>query len=375
MDLSAVKDLYVGSTPVQQVWLNGSKVWGRKPAVDEQAIRDAMVLWYDLKKQGATNESMAENPVLVDHSGNGHDATCYNFAWVDMSGIGGYTIRPFTNKESNLLSSERFTGDSYNLIGKPWSNEEGLYWNCGITSNPTGPYKLHLNVSGIVEGNNVYIHQYNNAYYGSVALVNGENRIQIDITQGDKPNYPYLSFHADLPYKTDIHIEILPEYPNALVSDGVDDYALVEGLPLLTKEKGFTVIANRTWIGDANSKSQGFVSKGSTSLWTDGAFYFEGVEGSGNYLFNRVFDNSNGQRGNNPISKFVDDNFTYMTSKQYNSTLFEMIGDGIDTDKMIVFALATNKSYFSQIALRTLLLFNRDLTTDEIEWVKTNLMS
>ena len=52
-----------------------------------QDIMQSMVLWYDLKKQGATNESMAENPVLRDLSGNGHDATCYNFSWTEESGI------------------------------------------------------------------------------------------------------------------------------------------------------------------------------------------------------------------------------------------------------------------------------------------------
>lgn len=35
MDLSAIKDLYVGSIPVQSAWLNGSKVWEREPAVNE----------------------------------------------------------------------------------------------------------------------------------------------------------------------------------------------------------------------------------------------------------------------------------------------------------------------------------------------------
>ena len=35
MDFSVIKDLYIGSTPVQSAWLNGSKVWGRNPAVLE----------------------------------------------------------------------------------------------------------------------------------------------------------------------------------------------------------------------------------------------------------------------------------------------------------------------------------------------------
>lgn len=87
MDLSTIKDLCVGSTPAQSVWLGGTKVWERKTAVDIRSIFDAMVLWYDPKRQGATNENMAENPVLTDLSGNGHDATCYNFTWTENSGI------------------------------------------------------------------------------------------------------------------------------------------------------------------------------------------------------------------------------------------------------------------------------------------------
>jgi len=372
MDFSAIKDLYIGSTPVQSAWLNGSKVWGRKPAVDEQSIRDAMILWYDLKKQGATNESMAENPVLRDLSGNGHDATCYNFAWADMSGIGGYTIPPFTSRSSNFLSSKYFTGDSYNLIGKPQSNEAGLYWDCTVINNPTEPYKLHLNVSGIVEGNNVYIHQYNNAYYGSVALVNGENRIQIDITQGDRPDYPYLSFHADSSYETDIHIEILPEYPNALVSDGVDDYCLVEGLPLLNKEDGYTVIAKRKILSSPiGVASAGIASKRITPDET-GAFVFEklnNVEGVYNIVWNFGAINNN-------VLINKDTSISVLTSTMYNNANITK-GANTDNDMLLLFSgLKTNIGYgeYASTALYSFLLFNRDLSIDEIEWVKTNLI-
>lgn len=54
-----------------------------------QAIMDSLVCWYDPGKQQCTNESMADNPVLADLSGNGHDIECFNFAWAGMSGIGG----------------------------------------------------------------------------------------------------------------------------------------------------------------------------------------------------------------------------------------------------------------------------------------------
>lgn len=35
---------------------------------------------------------MKANPKFIDLSGNGHDATCYNFAWNWGSGIGQYKL-------------------------------------------------------------------------------------------------------------------------------------------------------------------------------------------------------------------------------------------------------------------------------------------
>lgn len=60
---------------------------GTDPGAMEAAIMEALVLWYDPRRQGATNESMAADPHLKDLSGNGHDALCRNFAWAEGSGI------------------------------------------------------------------------------------------------------------------------------------------------------------------------------------------------------------------------------------------------------------------------------------------------
>ena len=56
MDFSAIKDLYIGSTPVQSAWLNGSKVWERKPAAGDQSIRDAMILREEVRRHAGTQE-------------------------------------------------------------------------------------------------------------------------------------------------------------------------------------------------------------------------------------------------------------------------------------------------------------------------------
>ena len=67
-----IDTMYVGGKLVQQVYKGSKKVYPDSGVIPK-AIRDSMVLWYDLKKQGATNESMAAYPRIVDHSGNGHN--------------------------------------------------------------------------------------------------------------------------------------------------------------------------------------------------------------------------------------------------------------------------------------------------------------
>lgn len=52
-----------------------------------ESIKEHMVLWYDIARQGATNESMAANSILKDLSGNGHNGECIGFDWTSDSGI------------------------------------------------------------------------------------------------------------------------------------------------------------------------------------------------------------------------------------------------------------------------------------------------
>ena len=341
----------------------------------EESINEHMVLWYDIAKQGATNESMATTPTLIDHSGNGHDATCYNFAWSGMSGVGGYEVSNFIEKDTSI-TPEKGEVISSNLLRINKLNPGGTgigYWNVGTLT-----FNIKLRVGGLTNDQTLYMCQYNSNQYNKQQLYNGINELSFDFSTNPNPvnaNYTYATFVSDTTTDCDITVELLPQYPNALVSDGVDDYCLVEGLPLLNKEDGYTVIAKREWIGDVNSKSQGFVSKGSGVTWTDGAFYFECVEGGGTSLFNRVFSNNNSKPGNNIVSSFAQENLTYLTTAKYNNSDIVNVGDGVDTDKLVVFRLSTLvPNFYASISLYSLLLFNRDLSIDEIEWVKTNLI-
>lgn len=77
---------YLTLTP-EEIALATSKGWTVVDAGGANWFNDAIICWYDIKRQGCTNENMAEDPVLLDLSGKGRDMQCNNFAWTDESGI------------------------------------------------------------------------------------------------------------------------------------------------------------------------------------------------------------------------------------------------------------------------------------------------
>lgn len=386
MLLDDIKDISISNIPAKETWLNNTKVWSRDPYNIPPAIKSAMVLWYDIAKQGATNESMAENPVLKDLSGNGHDATCYNFAWSGMSGIGGYVLDEadfFFYKEKPVS----FSGHTI-ILDKCNYNESLIYNNKAyidaneervIVSRP----RIRIKVSGLGENERIYIrgslydgsrwstqNQIRNIFNGitDIPAINetytqagteGKTLVYQDfivllMTVGDSTS----------PSESVVTIELLPEYPNALVSDGVDDYAYVEGLPILTD---YTVIAKRTII-NLNNNATMFASKATVSLGDDGAFQFEGSNGTG---WNRLVSNF----GRINEIEYNQDPVTYMTSSSYNGKKLSK-GVNVDTDKLTLFRFcASTDAFYGKVAMNSLLLFNRTLTAEEIEWVKANLIN
>lgn len=74
------------ATPLPSVELAGVNFSAKKKGIPPE-ILSALVCWYSPKRQKSTNESLMENPVLRDLSGNGNDLTMYNFAFTEDSGI------------------------------------------------------------------------------------------------------------------------------------------------------------------------------------------------------------------------------------------------------------------------------------------------
>lgn len=99
-------------------------------------------------------------------------------------------------------------------------------------------------------------------------------------------------------------------YPGALVFDGVDDYGVCDNFPILTKEKGYTVVALRQWDQDFlnTTLTGGLLSTRNYS--TGEGVAFEKIESSNKGYWNL---------GAGGIIDFAKSPFTWQTSKQYNN--------------------------------------------------------
>ena len=287
---------------------------------------------------GLTNEQMAANPVWVDKTGNGHDIQLKNFYWKGMSGVGGYG-------DENHQTFYKFTLDDYVFIATP-------------------PGVKHMNftfrVTGLQPGNKLTL-----AFFGTTNTVygtwnkDGIYTVDADIVEAGKPTYFYNGYGAT---RGEFTIEILPLYPGALVFDGVDDYGVCENFPILTKEKGYTVVALRQWI-TRGEIAQGLVSNVKNWL-KDGAFLLEYRNIQADHLNKPISFGAIGSENDLPHI------LTYQTSKSYNGVSITT-GNFEGTDVLHVGKLApTNVGTCINAAIWELVFLDHDATEEELTKIK-----
>ena len=170
--------------------------------------------------------------------------------------------------------------------------------------------------------------------------------------------YLYLG-SADL---GQITIEQLPLYPGALVFDGVDDYGVCDNFPILTKEKGYTVVALRQWITRGKG-ALGLVSNVKDWLH-DGAFLLEYRNIQADHLNKPISFGAIGSEMDLPHI------LTYQTSKSYNGVSITT-GNFEGTDVLHVGKLApTNVGTCINTAIWELVFLDHDATEEELTKIK-----
>lgn len=192
-------------------------------------VKEHMVFWYDVQKQGATNEILKANPYLQDFSGNNRPLKLNNFLFAAMSGVGGYELNWTDQSIWN-----RFLGSRFNGAIEPHKitvTSALVSYNIMETKVPSYAKKFKVRIDGIVDETVAY--KYINASGTLVSFdikEDGEYELPSNNTVEGNYNMGWAILVNSYPHTCNITIEQIPSYPNALVTDGVDDYGQVQNL-------------------------------------------------------------------------------------------------------------------------------------------------
>ena len=300
---------------------------------------------------GLTNEQMAANPVWVDKTGNGHDLQLKNFSWKGMFGIGGYVAD--IDEWGTNSTAAYFERNSIKITATFKENASLglLYHNIKLRQSCV------LKVTGIPEGCDAFLDdRLGNRFYMS------EDGVYEIIPSNFLAEALYFSIekYPEGWYGSKLTIEQLPLYPGALVFDGVDDYGVCDNFPILTKEKGYTVVALRQWI-TYNPNVISAIATNASDRSFNGAFTFEnhnkGAEQTISY-------------GATQISlQYSKSPFSWQTTSKYNGVNIAN-GNKDATNSLVLGRSYPQRNDFANFAIWELVFLDHDATEEELTKIK-----
>lgn len=328
-------------------------------------------LYYNIKKQGITNDNHAEfNDQLIDFVG-GHNIQLNNIGWEGESGINSYPVIFGDNKTWEAQGSK--DGDKYyiytssankfNITQIKISSSLSYSYikrNGGLTVFNKDIPSFKIKVTGL-ESTNLLL-RYNflnsaNATTKSISNIVSDGVHELpksfasDGSLTDDNFWIGLSFikkSSEIPDvigNVNITIEVLPTIEHALCLDGINDFGKVTGLPVL---KDYTVVADR----EIALVKGGVVSKSYNN--SNGAFIFNNSDTGNDYTYSFG--------SNNPLdSENYSRKICYQSKYIYNGNPIQ-VGAGVDSDSMWLGTIRDGDSRFSKFALWSLMLFPYSLS-------------
>lgn len=336
-------------------------------------------LYYNIKKQGITNENHAEfNDQLIDFI-NGHNIQLNNIGWEGESGINSYPVVFGANKTWNAQGTKEddkyyiytSSADKYNITQIKISSS--LFYsyikrNGELTSDNKDIPSFKLKVTGLdydkfylvyyylkssdVEVKNVTnitsdgIYELPKSFASDGSLTETNSCIGLSFIR-KSANIP------DIVKNVNVTIEVLPTIEHALSLDGINDFGKVTGLPVL---KDYTVAADyeRTRINIGSNGDAAVLSKAESQ--NNGAFMFNTISNNGEKI-------SYSFGGRNIIN--TDDTIRrifYQSKYINNGQYINIIPTFVDSDKLWLGTYRDNDTRFAKLALWSLMLFPYSLS-------------
>lgn len=302
---------------------------------------------------GLTNEQMAENPVWKDLTGNGHDLQMKNFGWAGMSGVNGY-VENFNDFRTGGIPVEQLIVDEQNSsLIKISVLVPGINNSIYIPKDRYQfgkSYYLRVSSEGYNEGDLSFL-LYATAVSTATSIripLNPNGITEIPAVQEDDYQAAYITVGGKMGSLT---IEQLPLYPGALVFDGADDCGTCDNFPILTKEKGYTVVALRQYLVD---KSTAYLTANGDSI-SNTSFILEG---------NNYRDTWNFGKATTIQSSRI---LATQTSKQYDGVKLNI---GTNTEGSNLLQVGKWSKSYSNVAIWELVFLDHDATEEELTKIK-----
>lgn len=306
---------------------------------------------------GLTNEMMAamDDPRIEDVDHKGRFLSFKNFAWKGMSGVNGYKFDFLLNEWviNNNQVSEKY---SYKIVINNKQNSVQLYNRINL-----GHIKITLKITGI-EINKSTFRVYDNVGTKHAQDYTKDGICEIDYTANEGANIIYFYvFGGNMgQLENPITIEQLPLYPGALVFDGVDDYGVCENFPILTKEKGYTVVALRQWI-TYNPNAISAIATNASDQSFNGAFTFEN--------YNKGAEQTISYGATQITLQYSKSPFSWQTTSKYNGVNIAN-GNKDATNSLVLGRSYPQRNEFANFAIWELVFLDHDATEEELTKIK-----
>lgn len=304
-----------------------------------------------------------------------YDLINYNHAYEGMNGYNGYPVVLGANKTWERTNAVDYIYDINSTIVHITNVKyaaKGLLYSYVVINGALANIKeipaFRVTIKGL-EGNSKFIYKYlatENATKESIVyLGNGTHKLPKSFVPTDAlldlATNSWIGFaitpmiEGELVFDCDITIEILPEYENGLVYDGITDYSENANIPALDD---FTAIIKREWL-----KKQGCpLIKGSK--------VYEGGNGNAlllewdkayNFVFYKRTDIMEGE---------LPDNISFITPTNYNGNV---ITRGSEQDTNGICIAGDGNAGFANMVFYKLILYPKTIPLLQINFLK-NLM-
>lgn len=272
----------------------------------------------------------------------GNEMALKNFAYALSSGFGKYNTdfnswKQYKDVADFTVTDSKIHVTNISILGRGFVN---------IAAESSSSFEAKI------EGINDIPLWYQ--YYNSNA-----EPVRVEIKEDGIYTFPktvskYFDIFAQKTGSCNITITQLPSaYEGALVFDGVDDYGICTGLPILDD---YTLICRRNIL----NKLPGYIAYKAIS--DKGSFHFESTISSNNTVATFSFGQQN-------RVKLEENEVSWMTRTSYNGIPINF-GDASDTDQL---HLCKFYNSYAKAAIYYFALYNKSLTPEEIETEKERL--